>query len=105
VRGGVGHQASDCRNQSPYTLKGVLKREPEGFEITGVAHERGNDPEDDRRLSLRRALAVQQVLISDGVPEQDITVIGLGAFGARYFFKPYAVYEQGVLIEDYDMFE
>ena len=47
-------------------------------QILAYGGERGDKGSDARRLSLKRALAIRQVLIDDGVPSERIDVRAMG---------------------------
>jgi outer membrane protein OmpA-like peptidoglycan-associated protein len=59
-------------------LNSALTNGATRVEVRAYAGERGEKSSDTRRLSLKRALVIRQLLIDDGVPSERIDVFALG---------------------------
>ena len=59
-------------------LNSALTNSGTRVEIKAYAGERGEKSSDTRRMSLKRALVIRQLLIDDGVPAERIDVFALG---------------------------
>ncbi len=59
-------------------LNSALEKGASGIQLEAYGGSPGDKSSDARRLSLRRALAVRQLLIDDGVPSARIDVRAMG---------------------------
>lgn len=71
-------QAADDVKSIATTLNSALDAGAARVELEAYGGTRGDKSSDARRLSLRRALAVRQLLIDNGVPAERIDVKALG---------------------------
>jgi len=60
------------------TLSAVIGDGSSRVQLMAYAGQRGEKSSDTRRMSLKRALVIRQLLIDDGVPSERIDVFALG---------------------------
>lgn len=78
----ISDTTSATLNDLSFSLKTALASGADRVELVGYGGKPGDTSSAARRLSLERALAVRQALISDGVPAERIDVRALGGVPA-----------------------